>query len=143
MGNVPPPAHQASTGEFFAPLDGLRGIAILSVVFYHTLYFNPAQPFQKALLLLAQGGGMGVPIFFVLSGFLIAYTVMKAGGDFDVPAYAARRAAKILPPFYLALLVFGLMATVWKGPAGQWESTLAFATTHAHFRPANIGVNDV
>src|SRR6267378_5946985 len=69
---------KSSTGKHFDVLDGIRGIAILMVVVVHTFYVNP----KSGLLLRTIGdligtGGTGVPIFFVLSGFLISYPFFR------------------------------------------------------------------
>jgi peptidoglycan/LPS O-acetylase OafA/YrhL len=126
-------AHRPSSGDFFPALDGLRGIAVLCVVLRHTLYFNPAHPLQKALFFLSQSGRLGVPIFFVLSGFLIAHTCFKVRGPFDVAAYAARRTAKIVPPFLLSLVVCSVVLAWWKGVAGIPLTFLANVVTLPHF----------
>jgi peptidoglycan/LPS O-acetylase OafA/YrhL len=53
---------------------------------------------------------MGVPIFFVLSGFLISYPFFKGRETHPRfwyhPGYAQRRIGKILPPFYLSIVLF-------------------------------------
>lgn len=100
-----------SAGNHLAVLDGLRGLAILIVVAFHALYVNPAHGLVARLTGYALlGGWMGVPIFFVLSGFLISYPFLKgraADSRFWYPkGYVLRRAAKILPPFYLSILIF-------------------------------------
>lgn len=68
-------------------LDGLRGIAILAVVFYH--YFQalvsiyPDQefyPYGDRIFPLAQYGYLGVHLFFIISGFVIAYTMERMSG---------------------------------------------------------------
>ena len=103
---------QSSTGSHFHVLDGLRGVAILLVVSYHTLYTNPAHDGLSAQLAgyAINAGWMGVPIFFVLSGFLISYPFFQKRVDnpqfWYQRGYASRRLAKILPPFYLSIILF-------------------------------------
>jgi peptidoglycan/LPS O-acetylase OafA/YrhL len=63
---ITPPAASL---ERIPSLDGLRGIAILTVILGHGAYSLPALP--PALLMIAGNGMLGVNIFFVLSGFLI------------------------------------------------------------------------
>jgi len=72
-------------------IDGLRAIAVLSVVVHHA--FPDALP----------GGFVGVDIFFVISGYLITTLVRDAldEGRFSLADFYARRARRILP----ALLV--------------------------------------
>ena len=102
---------KASTGSHFDVLDGLRGVAILMVVVFHTFFTNPGSGFISEMIGYAiRGGWMGVPIFFVLSGFLITYPFFKGRREdpnfFYAHGYAWRRLAKIAPPFYLSLVLF-------------------------------------
>lgn len=85
-----------------ADIDGLRAIAVLSVLFYH---LRPAW---------MPGGFVGVDIFFVISGYLIGgqtYREAKAG-TFGFAAFYARRARRILPALIVVValtLLFGLL----------------------------------
>jgi peptidoglycan/LPS O-acetylase OafA/YrhL len=136
----------ASTGRHFDVLDGLRGVAILIVVAFHTLYTNPAHG------LLARGAGyiiaagwMGVPIFFVLSGFLISYPFFRGRNTdprFWCPTgYAKRRLAKIVPPFYLSIVLFlGLFWWLYRDPA-YFTSAWKWATGLANFTAIPISFN--
>jgi peptidoglycan/LPS O-acetylase OafA/YrhL len=79
-----------------AGLDGLRGIGLLGVLFFHA---NGALP----------GGYLGVDLFFVLSGFLITSLLLaehRETGRVDLWSFWARRARRLFP----ALL--SLMPTV-------------------------------
>jgi peptidoglycan/LPS O-acetylase OafA/YrhL len=104
---------QSSTGKHFDVLDGLRGVAILMVVAYHGFYTNPG---AGALMRLIGGvfgtGWMGVPIFFVLSGFLISYPFFRGRAAdkrfWYQQGYTRRRVGKIIPPFYLSIVIFTL-----------------------------------
>ncbi len=100
-----------SSGSHFQVLDGLRGVAILLVVAFHTLYTNPAHGvLARVAGYIIAAGWMGVPIFFVLSGFLISYPFfLKRATDpqfWYQRGYARRRLGKIIPPFYLSLVLF-------------------------------------
>ena len=104
---------KSSTGNHFDVLDGLRGIAILMVVILHTFYVNETRSVAEWVLgYVIPAGWVGVPIFFVLSGFLISlpfFTGRQANADFWYPkGYARRRLAKIMPPFYLSILFFAV-----------------------------------
>jgi peptidoglycan/LPS O-acetylase OafA/YrhL len=136
-------AHKPSSGNFFPTLDGVRGLAVTSVVAFHTIYLNPKVPLENAAFSLVKAGWMGVPIFFVLSGFLISHTVFKSRDNFEVFPYALRRAAKIIPPFYLSIFIFCVFFYFWKGTPGLVWSALAFATTAAHFINNEPDVNVV
>ena len=76
-------------------IDGLRAIAVLSVVLYHA-GIGP------------QAGFVGVDVFFVISGYLITLLLVQessATGRIDLLAFYARRARRILPALIVVLLV--------------------------------------
>lgn len=79
-------------------LDFLRGIAVLLVIFRHETVDN----------LLFNIGWVGVDLFFVLSGFLIAGLVFKEylnNKKVNVTRFLIRRGFKIYPPFYFFIFV--------------------------------------
>ncbi|RLP24649.1 acyltransferase [Mesorhizobium sp. YM1C-6-2] len=81
--------------EYNPALDGLRGLAALAVVGFHSAF-----PFMS-------GGFLGVDLFFVLSGFLITRLLraeVAATGRIDVLRFYWRRALRLWPPL-LAMLV--------------------------------------
>lgn len=81
-------------------LDGLRGVAILLVFFYHYLPRNLHNP----LSWLASVGWTGVDLFFVLSGFLITgilYDTRGASNSFR--AFYVRRALRLFPLYFAAI----------------------------------------
>ena len=83
------------------PLDGLRALAVLLVVFFHAGWL--------------RFGWIGVQIFFVLSGYLITTGLLESRGD-SVGAYLkrfyGRRALRIFPLYYAYLAVIALAAAV-------------------------------
>ena len=95
-------------------LDVLRAIAALMVIGYHTdgLIVGPN---RADGLWLRYNLDTGVELFFVLSGYLIAITFLRALVAGDVPpdtrSFARRRAARILPGYWLALGVAAFVAT--------------------------------
>lgn len=79
-------------------LDGLRGIAVALVVLFH------------ARILWFGNGGIGVEVFFVLSGFLITSLLIEEfsrRGSLSFRGFYVRRAARLLPA-YLAVVVVAL-----------------------------------
>jgi peptidoglycan/LPS O-acetylase OafA/YrhL len=107
-------------------LDGLRGIAVLLVLVFHVAERWPALAHDR-LGYLAGFGSRGVEVFFVLSGLCLAYPTLRAraNGDrqpFDVRRYAARRIARIVPPYYAAIAVFAALSFT-----PLWRAAAAFA----------------
>src|ERR1035438_426187 len=94
--NVPGRAHQdiqsRIQGHHIPALDAVRGIAALMVVFTHMD------------LLPRQFGALGVAIFFVLSGFLITWLLLRENdqaGDVSLRNFYVRRTLRIFPAFYV------------------------------------------
>lgn len=81
-------------------IDGLRAIAILSVIVFHI---------NKHLI---PGGFVGVDIFFVISGFLISSHIMKdiERGRFSLAEFYRRRIKRLALPLLLVVLVTVLVA---------------------------------
>jgi peptidoglycan/LPS O-acetylase OafA/YrhL len=95
-------------------LDGLRAIAALMVVVFHT-----EAPFL-------QGGYLGVDVFFVLSGFLITSLLRRElaeRGRIDVLAFYLRRARRLYPALLFMLAGFLAFAALW--PGRGWEAIVA------------------
>jgi peptidoglycan/LPS O-acetylase OafA/YrhL len=139
---VPP-----SSGVHLNLADGLRGVAIILVVCCHGFYYNPATSSNvvASIVQFIQTGWIGVRLFFVLSGFLIALPFFqKRQSDpafWVVPGYSLRRALKIIPPFYLVTLLLAVYY-VWhyKDPA-YIKTGLCWATGIAHFIPMPVYFN--
>ncbi len=137
-----------STGRHFDLLDGLRGIAILMVVCYHDFYVNP----QSGLLVRCIGwlndrGGVGVQIFFILSGFLISLPFFKVRktdiSSWYVKGYARRRVAKIIPPFYFSLVVLTVYYLLrFSNPEYIWVA-FRWAAGIYNFTPQTLYFNGV
>jgi peptidoglycan/LPS O-acetylase OafA/YrhL len=97
-------------------LDVLRGIASLSVFFYHGLYyardFSLFTPIQRRILFAFSPGQFGVNLFFVLSGFLITGLLLDSRARLDYyRRFYVRRALRILPAYYAILLILVLTRT--------------------------------
>jgi peptidoglycan/LPS O-acetylase OafA/YrhL len=93
--------------RYMPGLDGLRAIAVLSVIAFH-LGFD-----------WAPGGMLGVGVFFTLSGYLITDILLaqlNARGRIDLPRFWLARARRLLPALFLMLAIVVAWVTVF-GPA--------------------------
>jgi peptidoglycan/LPS O-acetylase OafA/YrhL len=103
-------------------LDGVRAIAILMVVVYHSLNGLPGMtPVQAFFLDLTGAGWVGVDLFFVLSGFLITGILMDVRSpDHALRNFYARRVLRIVP-VYVAFLLFSLWLAAPLGTSSAEE----------------------
>lgn len=106
-------------------LDTLRGVAALSVVLFHLwLYATPAPPKHGRGVVDAvwSSGRLGLVLFFVLSGYLLYRPWVRArDGHAPAPAvtaYLRRRAARILPAYYVALAGAVVLLAAAQGTPG-------------------------
>jgi peptidoglycan/LPS O-acetylase OafA/YrhL len=126
----------------FDALDGLRGLAALGVLMLHVWMFSwgDAHRPQKGFVDFALGEmRLGVQLFFVLSGFLIFRPFVAAALDGArqgprLTRYAIRRAARILPGYWVALAGSFLLLRHLDHPmqvdASQLPVFLLFAQNH-------------
>ena len=95
-------------------LDLMRVVAVLMVIIGH---LPPApRELPRAIVVVADGfgryGGLGVDLFFVLSGFLVSGLLFReylTRGRTDIPRFLIRRGFKIYPAFYVFLIATILM----------------------------------
>ncbi len=99
-------AHRGSTLAYRADIDGLRAVAVLSVLAYH------------AGLAKISGGFVGVDVFFVISGYLISSIVFSeiAESRFSVIRFYERRIRRIFPALFVMLGVSSVFAMIYLLP---------------------------
>lgn len=108
-------------------LDGHRGLAILLVILYHAYARWPELvPYggSYAKFPLFKYGGLGVELFFILSGFVILMTLEKCS---TAKEFLYRRWLRLFPAMLVcSLLVFSTSNFFFERPAGspQWVSLL-------------------
>jgi peptidoglycan/LPS O-acetylase OafA/YrhL len=88
-------------------LDGLRAVAIIGVMIAHSFIWFPG--------LRVAMGGVGVDLFFVLSGFLITSLLLReheTDGSISRTRFYVRRALRLLPALAVALVVVGVLSVV-------------------------------
>lgn len=88
-------------------IDGLRAVAVLPVVLFH------------AHVGAMRGGYVGVDVFFVISGYLIASMLVGdlRRGRFSLVSFYERRTRRILPAFFVVILLCSVLASVLLPPA--------------------------
>ncbi|HEY1730801.1 MAG TPA: acyltransferase [Terriglobales bacterium] len=102
--------------SYIPALDAVRGIAACLVVVAHI--FGPVKL-----------GGMAVLIFFVLSGFLITWLLLRElerTGEISVRSFYARRTLRIFPAFYVFWIICVLVAHLTHGPFSWGEAIASF-----------------
>lgn len=80
----------------FVGLDGIKGLALIAIVLYHCM--------QQRL----PGGFYGVDVFFTVSGFLIAVSLIRSlakTGSLNLVRYIPKRAARLYPALFLLIPV--------------------------------------
>ena len=84
----------------------LRGLVALLVCLYH--FTEGFLPQEHPLRFIFSRGYLGVEIFFVISGFVIPYTMYKSNYQFrDAGRFMLKRLARIEPPYWLSIaLIF-------------------------------------
>jgi peptidoglycan/LPS O-acetylase OafA/YrhL len=110
-------------------VDGLRAIAVTSVVLYHAgLSLRGVDLFR--------GGFIGVDIFFVISGYLITFILLTQlrDGSFSIIGFYERRARRILPALFAVLVAtltlgwFSMLPKAFNEFAESVVSSILFAS---------------
>lgn len=111
----------------FKELDGLRGIAAFAVLIshftgaYNTRYVGDPRP-----LFDFPYGAFGVQLFFLISGFVILMTALRARVPSD---FVISRVSRIYPAYWLSLIAALVVGRLWQTSEVQlslWESILNF-----------------
>lgn len=102
-----------------AAIDGIRGLAALSVLWFHVWLYRENRPMGERTLVFDMVGfaaHLGLVCFFVLSGYLLYRAFVRAalgGPPAELGPYAIRRVARIVPAYYAAiagvLVLFALL----------------------------------
>jgi len=119
-------------------IDGLRAIAILSVVAYHAGFRE------------ISGGFVGVDVFFVISGYLIItllFREIQAKGTINLVEFYARRVRRLLPALVTVVAVTLVLGVVFMFPLelprlGKSAMALLLAGSNFHFMQYSGGYFD-
>ena len=111
----------------------MRGIAIIAVACYHYLYrFPEFYPYTFTVWPVWQLGSLGVELFFVISGFVIALTLQSSKAPYE---FAVRRMSRLVPAMVVcSLLTFAILHMIntpfadarrvgWQGFLPSWTFT--------------------
>lgn len=101
------------TARRFTLIDGLRGLAALAVVLYHAHaggHLVETASVVPAIRLLGYGH-LGVAVFFVLSGFVVAHSLYRVRMTWaGLGGFALRRSLRLDPPYWVAIALCLLAA---------------------------------
>ncbi|MGH7683887.1 MAG: acyltransferase family protein, partial [Vulcanimicrobiaceae bacterium] len=119
-------------------LDGLRGIAIGLVVWYHLWQVSWLEPRVAgvSLIFIPISGFLGVELFFFLSAFCLSYPYVRAHFLGEPPPsfahFAYRRFIKIVPSYVLSLAAVVTFASL-PGAKESWGANISWPNAHAAF----------
>lgn len=116
--NATDPSH---SDRRFLLVDALRGIAAMSVVIFHLAEGHHVDQLMRSaplwLVALVAHGNLGVAIFFVLSGFVIAHSLYGRNVTLSLAGrFMLRRSLRLDPPYWVTIVL-----------------TIAFGFLSAHF----------
>lgn len=120
-------------GSFIPELDGLRFLAITLVVLHHNHWvLRDVLPSIEAHGTLWQGyrsvtraGGLGVPLFFVISGMVLGLPFARArfanGPEVSLRQYFLRRLRRLEPPYLINLTILFVLMIAAGGASVFWD----------------------
>ena len=104
---------------YYPVVDGLRALAVLSVILYHSDFDT------------FSGGFIGVDIFFVISGFLITRNIVDdiSAGKFSLSGFYYRRARRLFPAFIFTVFISAILGWLLLSPAHleRFSESILFA----------------
>lgn len=120
-----------------APIDGLRAYAVLGVIWAHawTEFKHPVLKIWRVdINKIISFGGVGVDLFFVISGFCMYLMYQKKAKTFNIPVYRAfifKRWKRIAPAFYVVVSFECILYLILHGhfPFSSFIAHLFFANT--------------
>ena len=123
------PPVLAGSNQYQRHIDGLRAVAVLSVIFYH---------FGQTTF---SGGFVGVDVFFVISGYLITNLIINEinqTGSFDFKRFYIRRMRRLFPAMavtFTATFIFAalLFPPERLQPFGQSLAAAVLSVSNIHF----------
>ena len=138
----------------FENLDALRFLAAFAVMGEHITrsFYFPDTPWQNAFIILLSmdgaGAELGVNFFFVLSGFLISYLLIKefeSTGTLQLKRFYVRRTLRIWPLYFISLLIGFVIHPALDNSLTEladWKMYVTFLTNfdHIYFKWPQSGI---
>lgn len=132
-----------SGGKFIPEIDGLRFVAIASVVISHVQFLLVERSGMASsgnwLFRAVNHGWRGVNLFFVLSGFILALPFaehrLDGGPRISLKKYFRRRLTRLEPPYFVCMVFICLLfaSSGHDGQTGQfWTQHLAASLIYCH-----------
>ncbi len=136
-----PQFSQYKSTRYFGSLDALRAFAIICVLWQHS------PPIPHSQLPFVDIGGMGVGLFFTLSGFLITTLLLREQdltGTISLKKFYIRRSLRILPLYYMVLLTYTVIVLLREhNAAGRlFISNLPYYITYTNNWFVDLIVNE-
>lgn len=112
-------------------LDGLRGIAALAVVLFHYLYrYDEVYGHAFSVPVWTKYGHYGVHLFFLISGFVIFWTISRAQRPFD---FVWSRFSRLYPVYWVAIFITFTIVAIFGLPGREVSAVdLLFNLTMVH-----------
>ncbi|XZE55527.1 acyltransferase family protein [Planctomycetaceae bacterium SH139] len=138
--------RKTTSGAYLAEIDGLRFVAIFSVIMVHLSgiwrvnvgrTYAGMNGLDRALAGVFSLGGYGVELFFIISGFVLALPFCKqylqGGKPVCLKKYALRRLTRLEPPYVVSMLAFfAVMPWVGKGDYASLFNHLVASLLYVH-----------
>lgn len=139
IGSSNSPASSAAIlqGGRVDTVHSLRGLAAMAVAFFHFSNGNPSFYVPALLRDIGSFGWLGVEIFFVISGFILPYSLWRAGyrlSPANFGRFVLKRVIRLDPPYFASIaLSLVLLYAAARAPG--------FSGTPFHLDPMQLGLH--
>jgi peptidoglycan/LPS O-acetylase OafA/YrhL len=141
-----------SSGRFIPEIDGLRFVAIFAVFLYHLSGYVQAKatrpfsndPERTVLGDVLVHGNLGVQLFFVISGFILALPFasqyLRGTNKVSLRSYFMRRLTRLEPPYIVSMVLFFVLLVGYVGrPASELVPHLLASLAYLHNLVFGVG----
>ena len=114
-------AEPSTQNKDIVSIQALRGIAALLVVLSHCFPLDK-YPETNILRYISLRGGIGVHIFFIISGYIIPYSMYKNKYQIkNIGVFFAKRMVRIEPPYILSIVL--ILSFAWLSAWSPWSNS--------------------